>query len=1059
MSKSSRRIFQEWLGERMVTFHDQCAVESGPVRLTFGDIDRQSDIIANWILDRGIEKETYIGIYSRDRIKLLVSVTGILKAGCAFVPLDPALPGTRLQMMVETVGLTLILRDHTPAPDGWGIEFAPVSQILNNGRHPESLAGKVEYSPDDRVYVYFTSGTTGIPKAIVGKNKSLHHFVNWEIGEFQFPGGYRFSQVAAPGFDAFLKESFVAIGSGGVLCIPEDPAVILNPDTFSNWVDQQEIHVLHCVPSVFRLLTGSADAGRFKSLKYVLMSGEPVQPAMLKQWYDTFGGRVQLVNLYGLTETTILKTMYRIQPEDTERERIPIGMPMKGSRIVILDDGLNICQQLTAGEIYIRTPYLTHGYHGSDQLTSERFIPNPLSDNPNDIVFKTGDLGRLLPDGNIEFLGRKDRQVKIRGIRVELEEIETILHNHPYISEAAVIKKELPGDNDMLCAYAVKDPGTVMTNEQLHHGLKGYLGERLPEAVAPSYIRVMDEMPKQPNGKTDYRALPDPFADMAGKYVPPTDHFQERLVGIWCDILHLERVGIRNRYFELGGNSLNLITLISYIQRDFNVTLTIADLFRSDTIESQALLIRKTGTERYSQIFPQEAKEYYTASSVQRRLYFLQKVDPENMSYNMPRTLLLEGDYDISKMETVFLRLIQRHESFRTSFDMIEGETVQRIHPADSVELNAVHHDIHGAPGEEIDAQAVEEILDSFIVPFNLAEPPLWRVCFIPVDDRRLVFAMDTHHVIADGTSQAVFIKDFLRLYNGEELPPLRIQYKDYSLWLDTEPERQRFKREEAYWLERFKGEIPLLDLPADFERSSRQTFEGGHFYFDIGPDETKAVKRLGREENATLFMMLLAVFNVTLYRLTGVEDIVTGVSVAGRRHPDLEALIGMFVNTVALRNNPAPGKTFREFLREVRENTLGDFDNQDFPLENLLENIKFQRVTGRNPLFDVMIMLNNEESPEVEIPGLVLKSYPYERLGAQMDLRLRHVEIDDHIHCYFEYSSALFREETIQMFVDNYKETINLVTGNPDIKLEDVTLTHGLASTSADTAELEFDF
>jgi amino acid adenylation domain-containing protein len=930
-----KKIFQPWLRERLNQFKENIAVEYGGKVFTYGDIERQSDYIADWITARGIGRETFIGIYTADRVEIIVAIIGILKAGCVFVPLDTAYPLSRLEMMVETTGIKLILENTTTIGEDnrlsrsqhlsrGGVEFVSFEELFSGpGREGNLEIDFVPYTPDDRIYIYFTSGSTGTPKAIVGKNKSLHHFINWEIETFNITPGTRISQLAIPGFDAFLKEVFAALGSGGVLCIPENNEIILNSENFIRWVDENKINMLYCVPSLFRLLDpGALTADHFRELKYILLSGEKVDPSLLENWYKIFDERIRLVNLYGLTETTILKTVYFIGKSDLKRKRVPIGKPMKGARIAIFDGEMKLCDRLITGEIYIRTPYGTLGYYRDEQSNRERFIPNPLNNDPNDIVFKTGDLGRFLEDGNIEFLGRKDRQVKIRGIRLELEEIERIILKYPAIGEAAVIKKDLAGGNELLCAYITGKDETGRDAETLPDRLRDYLREKLPDYMVPGRIRPVETIKKKSNGKVDYHALDELLEQEMEKesicYVPPRNRVQEKLVEIWRDILGggVGKIGIRHGFFEVGGNSLNVISLISLIHRDFDVRLGLGELFEHDTIEKQAGLIKTAAPDMFVSIEPAEKRSYYAVSSVQRRLFFLQRVEPGNMSYNMPWTFVLTGEYNLEKAKKIFRQLFRRHESFRTSFRLLEGEPVQQVHDIEDIEFSPVHYNagdpVQQESGDGIPPE-VDKIVNDFIRPFDLSAAPLLRVGFVELDRRRLIFLMDAHHAVCDGTSQAIVIREVMDFYKGGELPALRLQYRDFSQWLNKGRQQKQIQEQANYWLNRFNGDLPLLNLPADYERPVVKTFEGNKFYFDIGVEPAQRLKTLAREEEATLYMVMLALFNVTLSRLTGQDDIIVGTSLVGRRHADLEPIIGMFVNALALRNYPGEEKTFKQ--------------------------------------------------------------------------------------------------------------------------------------------------
>ncbi|MCP4147375.1 MAG: amino acid adenylation domain-containing protein, partial [bacterium] len=434
MTTMKTKILQHKLDESFKEFVDNTAVEYGNQLIKYSELDEKVNHIVNWINREGIERESFIGIMAEDKLAFIYTLLALVKTGNVFVPLDTANPGDRFKKMVEISNTKTIFSDrdnHSLARDYFNrredVRIVVIEEIIEEAGISDESASPVQYLPEDPIYIYFTSGSTGEPKAVLGKNASLLHYCRWEIDTLNVEHSFRISQFANTGFDAFLKEAFIAFLSGATLCIPVDIKEILNAEDLTRWVEESRINLLHCVPGVFSLLnSGASDENSFSELKYIGLSGEPTYPSELKNWYDKMGERIQLINLYGTTETTILKSYYFITKADTERKRIPIGKPIKGCRMIVLDEKMNVCNKGIVGEIYIRSNYNTLGYYEAPQLNEKKFVRNPFSDNPDDLIFKTGDLGRILLDENIELLGRVDRQVKIRGIRIELEEIENI---------------------------------------------------------------------------------------------------------------------------------------------------------------------------------------------------------------------------------------------------------------------------------------------------------------------------------------------------------------------------------------------------------------------------------------------------------------------------------------------------------------------------------------------------------------------------------------------------------------------------------------------------------
>lgn len=609
MKKKEVPIFQHMLAETFRCNGKRKAIEYNGRTISYEDLERLSQSTLHWIKQRNLPPETFIALSIDDRVELIAAIIGILNAGCVFVPLDQALPPARLRAMMASTHTRYLMVDEVgmqsfgseKIPGGLEIIQIDLPQFHGYSNENETTAGQepVEYGGEDRIYVYFTSGSTGTPKGIVGKNRGLAHFIQWEIETFGISPEFRVSQFITPGFDAFLRDVFVPLCAGATLCIPENKDIILDTRPLIQWIDERRISLMHGVPGFFRLLcTGVLDKTLFQSLKYVMLSGEPIHPPDLQNWYYSFGKRVRLVNFYGPTETTMIKSYYLVQPADAHKERIPIGKPMKGARLMVCDEKMNLCAPLVKGDIYIRTPFRTHGYYENPEANAQRFIANPFNNDPNDLLYKTGDTGCVLPDGNYEFIGRKDRQIKIRGIRIEPEEIETILKSHPGIDETAVVKTELSPSNHVLTAYftCANDDTNNNANADISEPLdektlKDFLSLHLPPYMIPAQIVPLGEIPRKPNGKIDFSGLPKPGNNGALSHKPPENPVQEKLLDIWQTILGGNSFGIDSDFHDCGGHSLNIMALISAINKEFDIRVSLADIFRSPTIEKQAQLV------------------------------------------------------------------------------------------------------------------------------------------------------------------------------------------------------------------------------------------------------------------------------------------------------------------------------------------------------------------------------------------------------------------------------------------------------------------------------------
>ncbi|WP_257207177.1 condensation domain-containing protein, partial [Bacillus thuringiensis] len=492
--------------------------------------------------------------------------------------------------------------------------------------------------------------------------------------------------------------------------------------------------------------------------------------------------------------------------------------------------------------------------------------------------------------------------------------------------------------------------------------------QELPDYMIPSYFVQLMQMPLTPNGKVDRKALPEPEGNLQTgiEYVAPRTRVEKQLIEIWKEVLFNEHIGIKHNFFDVGGHSLRATTLVSKIHKQMNINVTVRDVFQYQTVEQMAEFITSIKEETYLSIPMASRRTYYPVSSAQKRMYILSQLEGGELSYNMPGAMIVKGELDAGCVEEAFRNLIQRHESLRTSFEMIQGEPVQHIHPDVAFVIEKI----------KADKEEIETHIERFVRPFNLQEAPLLRIGLIEIRKNYHVLLFDIHHIISDGISTNLIIKEFIQLYKGELQPPLQIQYKDYAVWQQIEMQSERMRRQEAYWLNMFDGEIPTLELPIDYERPSVRSYEGDTVEFTIDKEISDGLKEIEKQTGATLYMVLLAAYTTLLAKYSGQEDIIVGTPIAGRTHADLEPIIGMFVNTLAIRNYPEGDKTFYMYVQEVKETMLNAYENQEYPFEELVQKVNIKRDMSRNPLFDTMLVLQNTEDTELQIEKLVFKPY-----------------------------------------------------------------------------------
>jgi amino acid adenylation domain-containing protein len=1031
--KSIHQLFEEQVEktpDRVVAVHEDWA-------LTYKEMDRKANQLARYLYkEKRIQQEERVGIWMSPSLYRPVSILGVLKAGAAYVPIDASQPQERIKFMIDDASIGVVISEKKFVRDlnrlQWECKsfhsYLCMDEEKENGTESLSL----NIPPGSLAYIIYTSGTTGKPKGVMIGHGSVVNLCCWHNRVFEVTGRDQATLYAGFGFDAAVWEMFPYLVKGASLHIIDDD-IRLDIRQLGDYYEKNHI-TISFLPTQF-CQQFMEEFREIRWLRVLLTGGDK-----LNRFVET---GYRLVNNYGPTENTVVAASC---PVEVSSDNIPIGKPIANTAVYILNkDNLQLQPVGVPGELCIAGDGLARGYLNSPELTAEKFVYyRSYRSNRTYFpgkIYKTGDLARWLPDGNIEFLGRIDHQVKIRGFRIELGEIENRLMALPGVKEAVVLDREDVVQGKYLCAYVVFTEGEEGDVSELREALS----RDLPHYMVPSYVVRLERIPLTPTGKVNRRALPEPVITVYEHFAAPETNEEKKLAELWAEILGIEKskISIHDNFFELGGHSLKATILTSRVHKAFDVKLPLPEVFKTPTIKQLAHYIRESRQEVFISIKPLEKKEYYPMSSAQKRLYVLQQMETGLLAYNMPQTAMLEGELDKEKLEKTFRRIIQRHESLRTSFHMIGEDAVQKIH--DRVDFAIEYYDL--ATEDTENTEKIEEIhnskfiiQNSFLRPFDLSQAPLMRLKIIKTGESTYILMRDLHHIINDGTSEGIFQDEFMTLYGGKELPPLRIQYKEYAVWQQSETQKEHIKQQEEYWIKEFERKIPVLSLPTDFTRPVVQSFEGHHKGFLLEEAVIKRMKQLAADYQVTLFMVLLSLYTLFLARLSGQEDIVVGTPVAGREHTDLQPLIGMFVNTLALRNYPTGEKTFSDFLEEVRKRTLKAFENQEYLFEDLVEKVKIERDTGRNPIFDVMLTLPNMDTPQIRVPGLNFRPYPgFEHKAAQFDMTLLCVETGNRLSVTLEYCTKLFKESTIERFLNYFENLVLAVLDNPDQKISDL--------------------
>ncbi len=1034
-------LFTDWVNRTP----EHAALCQGDRSLTYAQLAESAHALAQILVADGVERGDVVAVFGSRSFGLIASMLGVFLSGGVLLTIDWNLPLQRQQLMLQAAKAKslLYIGEYRPE-DEWLSESLAIIQVdpdtgraINTSevaKNSEALS-LPELSLDDAAYIFFTSGTTGVPKGVLGCHKGLSHFLTWERQTFAVGPQDRSGQLTGLSFDVVLRDIFLPLTSGATLCIPalEDH---LEPTQILPWLEREQISLLHTVPSLAQTWLLDVPSGiSLRSLRWVFFAGEPLQETLIRQWREAFPNSGEIANFYGPTETTLAKFCYQV-PRDLLPGVQPVGWPQPETQGLILGKNNQLCGIGEAGEIVIRTPFRSLGYINASEESQRRFVPNPFRDDPQDLLYHTGDRGRYRPDGSIEILGRIDNQVKIRGVRIEPGEIETVLAQHPGVRATVVIAREdVPGDK-RLVAYVVADRAQTPTTTEL----RSFLKERLPIYMVPSAFVILEALPLTPNGKVDRRALPIPETsrkELDSSFVAPRTPTEEILATIWGDILKVE-VGIHDNFFELGGHSLLAIQLISRLRDTFSVELPVQFLFGSATVASLAEHIEASRhqSQAIPPIQPIDRDGTLSLSFAQQRLWFLNQLEGQSATYNLPIALHLTGSLQVTVLEQAIAEIIRRHESLRTTFSVVDSSPVQTIAPSLTVPLPIV--DLQAVPEAERLAEARRLATEEAQQPFDLTLGPLVRVTLLRLGQEEHLLVVTMHHIVSDGWSMAIIIRELSAFYDAfskgapSPLPELTIQYADFAHWQRQWLKDEVLETQINYWKQHLAGAPALLELPTDRPRPAIQSFQGRAEFFQLNAELTQRLKTLSQQSGGTLYMTLLAAFATLLSRYSNQEDIVVGSPIANRNRSEIEPLIGFFVNTLVLRTDLQGNPTFSELLRRVRQVALDAYTHQDVPFEQLVEALKPERNLSYHPLFQVMFVLD-DTSTKLEAPSLTLTRWDVETNTAKFDLILLMEETEQGLKGRWEYKTELFDAATISRMAGHFQALLEAIVTNPE--------------------------
>lgn len=1011
---------------------DRTAVRYEEQVMTYGELNEQANQLSHYLVSLGLTEEEPVGIMLQRSPLMIQSIMGIWKAGAAYLPLDLEHPVSRRMHVLNEAGVKWLLTSSDCVSeeflDSYGGTVLCLDTLGDALRIQSQVNPNRNITSDQLAYILFTSGSTGIPKGVMIEHGGMLNHIFAEQELLQLDEHLVFAQNANQCFDISVWQMAGPLALGGTTAIYSD-ACVLEPERFIDQMMKDGVTLLEVVPSYMAVMMDCAVRRHceLRSIRHLIVTGETVSPHLLKTWFEQFP-HIPVVNAYGPAEASDDIAQYMMLSYPEELARVPIGRPLANIRIYVLDNEDRLCPVGLVGELCVAGISVGRGYVNDPDKTQKAFVRDPFVNGSDTVkgharMYRTGDLARWLPDGTLEYMGRSDEQVKIRGYRIELGEIESALRKQAGVLDAAVIARGEAEGEKYLCAYIVKED-----HEHWNAGeARLQLAQNLPEYMVPAYFVLLNELPVTRNGKLDRQALPEPDRkSVLPVKVDPRNETEVLLVQAFSTVLNLEDVGIYDHFFERGGHSLRAIRAINLIEGETGIRVPLRILFEHPTPAELGLWIGQSSQAKVKRIPLAEPQEVYPMSSAQQRLYFIHEMDPSSTVYNMPGWVELPpGDLDMPRLTAVVHELMNRHESLRTSFHMEAGEPIQRIH--EQVALRIEHEKLLISGENEWNV-----LLSQFIRPFDVSQAPLLRMKVVQMSANQPVLLFDMHHLISDGTTINIITREFSDLYNGATLPLVTVQYKDYSEWLrmqDREAER-------SYWLNAYAGELPVLDLPLDYPRPQIQRFDGEAFVMELDNELRNQVQKLCHQTGATEYMVLLSGLMILFGQYSRQEDIIIGSPVSGRVHSDTESTVGLFVNTLALRGYPEVSKLYLDFLTEIQETSLKAYEYQTYPFEELVEQLQLERDLSRNPLFDVVMVMQNQEEERSHTSGSIWSEHEAEVQTAKFDLTLNITPVAEGYHAQWEFARGLFKQATVERLASHYKQILSELTENPQRSL-----------------------
>jgi amino acid adenylation domain-containing protein len=1038
---AENKLMHQLFEEKVIQNPNQAALSQHGKTITYKELNDKSNQLAHYLVQKGIKSGAAIGIICERNFELVVGLLAILKSAASYVPVDPSYPKDRQEYILNNSVCELILTDSDYEIDDKSGKFINIRHLDLSPFSSQNLV--INKSSKDLAYTIYTSGSTGRPKGVMIAHHSAVNLIEWVNKEFKVSTADRLLFITSICFDLSVYDVFGMLAAGGTIVIATQDEV-RDPETLKKIMKEEKITFWDAVPTTMNYLVDMIETSEpdyiQNDLRLVFMSGDWI-PVTLPDKINKYFPNAKNISLGGATEGTVWSNFYPIEKVEPNQISIPYGKPMDNNFFYILDDNQQPVPRGVAGELYIGGVGVALGYANDKEKTDAAFFADPFSKLPDDRMYKTGDLGRMMPEGSMEFLGRKDFQVKIRGFRVELGEIENQLQKHETVQRAIVLAKEDANNSKYLCAYVVLKEAVDNDN------LKQHLAKDLPDYMIPGIFIRIDKVPVTANGKIDRKALPDPSDFIQEKEIKlPTSEMEKELTEIWKTILGHEKIGVNENVFELGAHSLHAGAFVSRVHKKLNLTIALRDLFANPTIEQQAKIIEKNSIKKqFTSISKLPLAENYEVSHAQRRLWIIDQIqEGKSTEYNLPIVFALKGEFSIEQFEKAIQSVVDKHEILRTSFKLVNNELRQFV---------KIKHVFKAEVFNTSNQTEINEIIaNNAYSAFDLSIAPLFRVAVIQKNNNDFIVSFVMHHIISDGWSMGVLVRDIFQYYSlhgknqSVEMEELPVQYKDFSTWQNKQLADDSTVNHKNYWLEKMSGDLPLLDLPTKISRPVNLNNKAKSVYNKLSKEKTLRVKEYCAANQVSTFMLLQAAVKALFYRYTGQKDIIIGSPIAGREHADLANQIGFYVNTLALRDQIEPTNTFSHLLQQVKETILGAFEHQVYPYDKLVDDLGIPRNLNRNPLFDIMLVMQNVDENKSfdksfinEInKTLQLEKLENDELLSKFDITFNFFESEE-LMLNLEYRSELYEDYFIQNIWNHLENILENVLKNPSVKIKDL--------------------